>query len=548
MAATATTTEETKTTTTEQATQQATEKAPTRSYRPGFDIPPQKPMGVEDDPNYKMQVMLGKRGKKTEAKAGETEVREGDKGEKTTETTAKEGEKSETKPGSNLAELLAKNLKFRAPSETKTTEKAKEEVKTEVKDTKTTETTDKKTEEKGKTVVTKKKAEPTAADHARAAGEMAAAAASAAVTAAMPKFSTQQAKAETQESELPKDYKRDYEIAKHLAATNPVYKDAPQIILNEHRRSAEYASRWEQANPGKVFDPDAEEHNEFYASLERPWGDEEFVDARADMIAEQKISAKAAKLEEKHKSIEEREAKRELAGVAQNAVNTVAVLLAKGVDEAAHDIIVKQGFNKLEEGDPITAEALVDALNKLSPRIHTAVMVDDPEQRISFDANKNSDHNDWLHFLFEKEAQYAGQMDEKGRLFASRNEYVKLPPAQQARRWFLTADHLITEMTADAMTEVKERIQKERERGKKVAAALGYVPKVETNGGSGKDSNKSDATKTTEVKKEETTTTTGTKPTSPDGGGSAKIDTQGEGVKTKYDDLWSKTGKVLFGR
>jgi len=377
---------------------------------------------------------------------------------------------------------------------------------------------------------------------------MAAAAASAAVTAAMPKFSTQQTKTEAPEDELPKDYRRDYEIAKHLAATNPAYKDAPQIILNEHRRSAEYASRWEQANPGKVFDPDAEEHNDFYSSLERPWGDEEFIDARADMIAEQKISVKAAKLEEKHKSIEEREAKRELAGVAQNAVNTVAVLLAKGVDEAAHDIIVKQGFNKLEEGDPITAEALVDALNRLSPRIHTAVMVDDPEQRVSFDAKKNPDQAEWLNFLFEKEAQYAGQVDDKGRLFASRSEFVKLPAAQQARRWYLTADHLISEMTADAMAEVKERIEKERERGKKVAAALGYVPKVETNGGSAKDSRKSDATQTTESKKEETTTTTGTKPTSPDGGGSAKIDTQGEGVKTKYDDMWSKIGKVLYPR
>jgi len=102
-------------------------------------------------------------------------------------------------------------------------------------------------------------------------------------------------------------------------------------------------------------------------------------------------------------------------------------------------------------------------------------------------------------------------------------------------------------MTADAMTEVKERIQKERERGKKVATALGYVPN-ENNGGSTKEGHKSDATKTTETKKEETTTATGTKPITPDGGGSAKIDTQGEGVKTKYDDMWSKIGKVLYPR
>jgi len=543
---TTTTTEETKTA----ETTQTTEKAPTRAYRPGFDIPVEKPMTPEDDPNHKMSVMLSRRTKKTEAKEGEKGNETEAKTEKTAETTAKDGEKTETKPLSGLADLLSQNLKFRAKDGTKTTEKAKEEVKTEAKEEKT-ETNAAKTETKDqKTVVTKKKVEPTTADHMRIMGETAAAAASAAVTAAMPKVSTQQTKSESPEDSLQDDYKRDYEIAKHLATIDARYKDAPQKILAEHARVEDYARRWEQANPGKVFDPAGEDHNEFYASIERPWSDDEFVDARADMIAERKAAQKVSKLEEKQKAIEEREAKRELSGAAAQTVNTVAMLLAKNVDETAHELIVKdpQGFAKLQDNDPITADALVEALNALAPRIETAVLVDDPQQRISFDHKNNRDHKEWLDYLYDKEAQYAGQADDRGRIFASRNEFVKLPPAQQARRWYLTADHLISEMVADKVIEVKDRIQKERERGKKVAAALGYVPKESKNGETTKEAQKSDVTKTTETKKEETTTTTDTKPVSPSVGSGAKIDTQGEGKKTPFDDLWGKTGKILFGR
>lgn len=535
-------TEATKTTETTKATET---KLPS-GYRPGFDMPPQPSQAPEDDPNFKLGTLLARRGKKEEAK---TETKTTETGGKTTETAEKKAETTDAKPSSNLADLIAKNLKFREPAAGKTEKKAEEGVKTDTKEVKS-ETKDTKAETKEtKTVVTKKKAEPTVADHMRNAGEIAAAAASAAVTAAMPKTSATQTKTESPEDALQDDYKRDYETAKHLAAINSLYKDAPQRILREHARVEEYARGWEARNPGKAYDPEADEHEEFYQSIERPWSAEEFTDARADMIAEQKMAAKSAKLEEKQRAIEEREAKRELTAAAGQTVNTVAMLLAQNVDEAAHNVIKEPGgFAKLQENDPITADALVEALDALSPRIQTAIFVDDPSQRISFDAKKNPEQKAWLDYLFEKEAQYAGQSDDRGRLFASRGEFVKLPPAQQARRWYLTVDHLISEMVADTVTEVKERIQKEREKGKKIAAALGYVPKPEANGAGGKDANKSDATKTTDTKSAETTTAAETKPVSPSVGSGAKIDTQGEGVKTKHDDLWAKTGKILFGR
>jgi len=522
-------------------------KPPQRAYRPGFDQPPVKPMTVEDDPNHKMQMLLSNRTRKAEPGEKTDEAKTEVKDEKIEGAQGKTEEKAQPAALSGLATLISQQLKFRDRKDDKTGEKAKEEVKTE--DKKPEKAAETKADEK-KTVVTKKAPAATSADPLRMAAEAAGAAAGEAVRAAMSKVPSQQAASRDPEEEVGDDYRRDYEVAKHLAEIDPRYKDAPQYILGEQARVAEYASNWEARNPGKVFNPKDEEHNEFYAAIERPWSDDEFIDARADMIAERKFEAKAAKLEQKTKAVEEREAKRELAVTAAQTVNTVALLLAKNVNEAAHDLITKdpEGFKKLQESDPITADALVEALDRLSPRIQTAIFVDDPHRRIAFNHKDNPDQAEWLRYLYEKEAQYAGQPDERGRIFASRTEYVKLTPEQQARRWYLSPDHLISEMVADTIQEVKAKVEKERERGKKIASALGYVPKPEKNGSSGKDEHKTDASSEDKSKKSDSSTSADGKPISPSVGSGAKIDSQGDGKKTPHDDLWARTGKILFGR
>jgi hypothetical protein len=518
---------------------------------PGFEGPVMRTMALEEDPNHHMEVLLAgrKRAKTaTTQDAGDKKDGKDSRDEKAKTEEVKTTEKGDQKLTSGLTSLIADALKFRPARDEKAQEKAKEEVKTtEKKEAKEAKTTEVKAEEK-KTVVTKKKAEPSAPDAMRIATEAAGAAAGEAVKQAMSKVSESHSRQSAAEDELPDDYKHDYEVAKYLAATNPKYKDAPKAVLNEFARTEEYARRWEEANPGKRFDANSEDHNEFYSTLDRPWDEHEFRDAeiglRAEHIAEQKMSKSSAKLRE----LEERNAKSELSAITSQTVNTVAVLLAKTVDEAAHEVILKEGFPKLQESDPITADALIEALDRLSPRIQTAIFVDDPEQRITFDAKKNRDQAEWLNYLFQKEEEYSGRTDDKGRLFASRSEFVKLTPAQQARRWYLTPDHIISEMVADAVTEVKSKVEKDRERGKKVAAALGYVPREAKSTETDKKTDKSDATNKAEDEKPEKTTSSDGKPVSPSVGAGAKIDHQDNGKTTPYDDLWAKTGKILFGR
>lgn len=522
--------------------------APATTSPPAIDLTrpqPIKPMTLEDDPNHKMAMLIKKRGTKGEEKGNEAETKDAKTGEKDAKTT----EKTETKPSSGLGDLIAGALRFRVDQPKKDEKKDEKSPEAKVDATKADE---KKTETKAadkKTIVTKKKPEPSTADHMRAAAMAAAEAATAAVTAALPKPVTQTSKTTAPEDELPDDFRYEFEVAKHLAAKNPKYKDAPQQILDEYAKRTQYADRWEAQNAGKIFNPKDPEHNEFEESMERPWSDHEFNRAAIQMEAKVLAAEEAAKDRGKIKAMEEREAIRELTGAAQQTVNSVAMILAENVDPAAHAVIKEpNGFAKLQENDPFTAEALVDELNQLAPRIQTAIIVDDPQQRVGFDADNNPDQKAWLKYLYEKEAQYAGHTDEAGRLFASRSQFVKLPPEQQARRWFLDVNHLISEMVADAVQNVKARVEKERERGKKVAAALGYIPKPETNGGKKDDPSKADASKKAEDKKPESTNNDNAKPASPAAGGGAKIDNQGGTPQTGVARVLGLTGNILFGR
>jgi hypothetical protein len=480
-----------------------------------------------------MRQMIANRGKK---KGDETET----KTEKIVETPKKTEEKAETKPSSNLGGLIAEALKFRSDKPKTPTEEPK-------KTAEPAKAEDKKPElakETPKTVVSKRKAEPAPPDPMRIASEAAAAAVKEAIGAMSPRAGVEKTATETRVDQLPDEFRHDYEVAKHLAATNLKYKGAEQEILNEVARTEEYARRWEDQNPGKAYNPKDAEHNEFYDAQVKPWSDYEFRAAERAMEAAPIDARHSAEIDAKLKKLEEENAKHQLSQVVGQTVNFVAIALARAVDEAAHGVIMKQGYNKLEESDPLTAEELVRTLNVLSPRIETAIQLDDPKGRIPFDPKNNAQHAQWLKFLFKKEHEFSGQRDAEGRLFATRNEFAKLPDAQREGRFYLTADHLVSEMVVDAAEEAKASIEQERERMKKMAARLGYVPAEQKNG----EPSKSVASTEPKLKAPETPSPDVSKPVSPSVGGGAKIDTQGEPKQTQVQNLLTATGNILFGR
>ena len=512
----------------------AVEQQPPVSVQPPAPAPeaaPQTPTGFpvsqildpEQDPNHTLQVMINKRkAKKNPEKEEKAEIPE------------KKDDKAEEKP--RLNSLIADALKFTKREKAKPAdEPAKEEKKPEAKAEKPPE------EEKkpDKTIVSAKKKPDEPLDTAKLVADTANSVAQAVAGVMKPASqpATEAAKPETSvEDTLKADDRQEYIVAKHLSETNPKFKGAEKVVLEHIKKSEEYAARWEAANQGKLFDPDADEHDEFYASLEKPWSDSEFQDALIDIKANQIVEKKLKGFTEKTKEIELNSARMELAPAVDKAFASAAGHLVKAMGDDINETIMKHGFSKLEESDPIVAEVLTQTLGPLRPIIETAIQIDDPQGRFAYNPN-NELHQQWGEILLEGEAMCSGKKDDHGRMFASRMQYSKMSKTQKEKHWYLTSEHIIKGVVEFAAKTAKEIAQKEKERITKVAQSMGYTAKEA-------EPKKTEATDKKEEKKPEVVAPAAVKPVSPSAGGDAKIDSSGKGgnnANAKAVHLFAKT-------
>lgn len=477
-----------------------------------------KQASPDDDPNLKLQQIVSRR---------RTEKKEEPKPE---EKPAEDEKPGKTQDSSALSAELGKFLGFRKDKPSKQPEK---QVESGQLDDKKQEKKPEEAKEPEKTIVKAKKAAPPAHDQAR----IAAAAATAAVKAAL-QDQKPPASVTTQRPEdlLKPDDLHEYEVAKHMAESNPRYKDAPRMVLEHVRKAETYAARWEQENRGKIFNPNDEEHNEFYAALEKPWSDHEFRGAEMEMAAERVADRKTKASDEKIKELEIENARISLAPAIYTAYTTAAALLAKKIGDEVHDNIVKNSFEKFSEEDPVTAEALASAIGPLQPLIEAAIQLDDPKMRFPLDP-KNAIHMEWNRIMLEKEELLSGTDDGHGRTMVGRAEYAAMQPAQRAKHWYLTTAHLIQEMVEDAAETAKKQIEKENGRLDKLAEKRGYVLK-----------NKSEPTKTRQDDKKQDNNKEPVKPASPSSGGASKIDSKTDIPSTGTKKLLETTASILFSR
>jgi hypothetical protein len=388
-----------------------------------------------------------------------------------------------------------------------------------------------------KTIVTKKKAAPAPAPPDIT--QITTAATTAAVRALRGEPKPEPTTSRPEDSLKPED-RHEYEVAKSLAETNPKYKDAPRVILDHVKRSEAYAARWETQNPGKQFDPDDDEHNEFYDGLEKPWSDHEFRTAEIEMAAERVAAKTHRQADTKIKALEQDNARLELTPIVHRTLADAAGRMARElqVDDKLKSI---GDFDKFAEEDPITADAMVKSLGPIQPLIEAIVQIDDPKGRFPVD-EKNPAHQAWLQLLADKEAQYAGVETQDGKMFATRISFSRMNEAQRARHWYLTPDHLVTELVQDAIAIAAERVKTEKDRQKKIALSLGFIPGPEQKTPAAK----SAATNGSLAAEHAHAPPGVVKPVSPSVGSGAKIDSKADATKTGRAATLSAMGDILF--
>lgn len=275
-----------------------------------------------------------------------------------------------------------------------------------------------------------KKAAPVAAPSA----ESIATAVSEGVSRALSTAKPTDTKPAPEEPELPDANKAQLPVLERMEQLYPdKYKGITQKYKDSYTKLKAYAKEWEEKHPGETFDEDAEEHNDFFDKNVPNWDDGDFTDARADIIADQKVEAKLKPVNAKLSEYDRKQKlEAEMPKIVEEQVRHGQALW-KSFGEEFGALFKEDGtldlakFNELAQKDPVIHGIRLQVANALNSEIEELYKV--------YNGLADFNEKDPVHVNIEKFAAQlesdvskmdeAERTDENGRAFLPQAEYWK---------------------------------------------------------------------------------------------------------------------------
>lgn len=318
----------------------------------------------------------------------------------------------------------------------------------------------------------KKPAKPIAAapvakeiDYDRLASTSAAAAATAVVEAMEKNKKEAPAPAEVDLSFLDNEERSKLPALEQLEKMYPEkYKGLSKKFTDSIKSAADYETEWTKANPGKEFDSEAEEHNDFYNRNEVKWDDDDYTDARVELRS-RKIGEEATKpLTEKISKIEADERRRQIEPTATNAARNTAKTMFDALGGEYVNVVGNNGaidasiIKKLTEDSPEIANAVFTSARDLEMLSAEAIRLDSGV--VNYDQN-NQLHSRLVTYATNQEQAMMSlpeqdRLNKDGKSFMPSAQYVKLTQAQRSKHWTFTAADLNVLLAADTVVNLKE--------------------------------------------------------------------------------------------
>lgn len=235
------------------------------------------------------------------------------------------------------------------------------------------------------------------------------------------------------------------------------YKGLSERYLKSLREAEEYATKWEQENPGEEWKD--EEHTEELEQIAKKykvdWDDEDYAEALADIRAEQRAAKLASELEQKitERQRREQEALKQQSVIAKTADDVIRETVSDFLKSVDLDVelydengnLNRDKLQELNEQDPIAYRALQQAVaNGLAPLSMELLQLWRGIKQ--FDANDPA--HKWLdQFIADQEKKIQqlprNQRIHEGKDFMPLADWVRLPERERAKYWTLREEDAI---------------------------------------------------------------------------------------------------------
>lgn len=286
--------------------------------------------------------------------------------------------------------------------------------------------------------------------------------------------------------ELPEEFKEDEEIYNELAARDPKkYGDIKKRLAEAHRKEQEYIAKWQEDHPDEDFDPDAQEHENFFTRNEVSVSKGDLRAAERSVIRRQVSEEAKEEIKKVSQPIEESRTRSELAPVVQGHVDSVLLSAIKEIDPSYEEYTTsREKLNELGQKDPLLEDVLMEVLPQASKMIEETYLIG--SGKVEFNPKKpmHSQFKDTVEDMEQRitslpprDRVFVGQ-DGVPRIFATWSQYESMSPQERSRHWVLTPSDIAGFIEKTAIEEAKTRYSKTKDKLKRYFGDQGAASKI----------------------------------------------------------------------
>jgi hypothetical protein len=300
-------------------------------------------------------------------------------------------------------------------------------------------------------------------------------AATAAATAAVKAMAPKEEKAkEEQVVELPKDIQKQLDVFKELESREE-YKGITKQVVDFKKKGGvedQYIRQWKKANPGKPYDPEDDDHTEFYEENDPTTKFESLADdleaAKETLIerrVEQRVESRLKpKIDEQRDEARRKELEPQIAQTRDSAIFSAVEAISPELAKTLRE----KGGEAVGDEDPMAFQVVEDVVPKYLPVIEeaarlfsgvSAVAKNGPNQEQSRVIESLNELNDYI-AAQDQSVRVRALQTNRGTVyqrFVPFGEFHQLPPEQQAKSWTVTGDDVIAWIQAKQNNEIKAR-------------------------------------------------------------------------------------------
>lgn len=282
--------------------------------------------------------------------------------------------------------------------------------------------------------------------------------------------------------------KRKVSVLRHMETMQPEkYKGTAEKYKANLKKLADYAANWKRKNPRHDFDSDSPEHTEFFESnqLYQPWEDDDYDDARVDMVASKRV-AEATKEANQRLSVFEKKQKieDERPVISAHQTNSAIKFWEQAGDEFK-GLVLPNGtpdykrMAELREKNPHTFNEVLRFAEKLDVMVEQTYLL---KTGLSHYNKDNATHRELSEFAMGKERELSSKpleqrLNEKGQSFLPMAEYNATPEAKRGAYWTFNESDLAHLLAYDYGKQMRSFVAAEEEKFSKYAAARGLIAK-----------------------------------------------------------------------